>query len=107
MFPGDSRERWPSDLLTDARVVHYWDEQRSIGRLYFLNLPRMWDKRVGQVVPSDDLILWDAYLLYPADAVWGEQSPETISWGATILATRDRLKLDLAETLKNLPPESK
>ena len=45
MYPGDSRQRWPDTLLTDARVRHYWDEGRGIGQLYLKLLPAMWSKR--------------------------------------------------------------
>lgn len=33
-FPTDSRESWPRELLTDARVLHFWDNQRIVGRWY-------------------------------------------------------------------------
>jgi hypothetical protein len=35
MYPGDARERSRLGLLPDARVRHYWDEQRSIGVVTF------------------------------------------------------------------------
>jgi hypothetical protein len=100
MFPGDSRAKWRADLLTDTRVSHFWDERRAVGNLYFQDLPRMWERRAAETVLPQDLVLWDAYLLYSPDAAWGEQLPETVSWGATILRTRDQLKRDLAEMLK-------
>ena len=31
MVPGDSRSEWPPELLTDARVEHYWDEAKAVG----------------------------------------------------------------------------
>ena len=45
MFPGDSREYWRPDLLTDSRVVHLWDDERSVGRLYYQLLPKIWERR--------------------------------------------------------------
>jgi hypothetical protein len=100
MFPGDSRGHWRADLLTDSRVAHYWDEPRAVGRLYFQNLPRMWEKRARDTVPPQDVILWDAYLLYDGEARWDEQPPDVVSWGSTILLTRDGLKRDLDAVLK-------
>ena len=99
MFPGDAREHWRADLLNDARVAHYWDEQRSVGRLYFQTLPQIWDKRAGGTLTPQDLALWDAYLLYAPDAQWNDQPPDVVSWGATILLTRERLERDFKEIL--------
>ena len=100
MFPGDSRNYWPADLLTDRRVVHLWDEERSVGQLYFQLLPQIWEKRAVGTVPPQDLTLWDAYLLYGPDARWLDKPPDVISWGSTILLTLDRLNRDLKEALK-------
>jgi hypothetical protein len=46
------------------------------------------------ILPQADA-LWDAYLLYSPDARWGEEMPEVIRWGATILQTRETLDQDL------------
>jgi len=100
MFPGDSRARWRSDLLTDSRVVHYWDAQGAVGRLYFQTLPQIWEKRAADTATPQDLALWDAYLLYPPDAQWNDEPPDVVSWGATILSTADRLSRDLEDALK-------
>lgn len=100
MFPGDSRERWRPDLLSDSRVTHYWDQPRAVGLVYFQDLTRMWERRAPETVPPQDLILWDAYLLYGADARWDQQPPDVVSWGSTILMVRDRLKQDLSGILK-------
>src|SRR5262249_44506425 len=37
MFPGDARSKWPSNLLTDARVIHRWDEPKAVGLWYAPN----------------------------------------------------------------------
>ena len=99
MFPGDARDHWRRDLLTDARVVHYWDEQQSVGRLYFQALPRIWERRAPDTITPQDLALWDAYLLYARDAQWNDQPPDVVSWGATILLTREKLTRDFKEIL--------
>lgn len=99
MFPGDAREHWRGDLLTDARVAHYWDEQGSVGRLYFQSLPQIWEKRAADTITPQDLALWDAYLLYAPDTQWNDQPPDVVSWGATILLTREKLTRDFNEIL--------
>jgi len=100
MFPGDSREKWPAALLTDPRVVHYWDEQKLIGNMYFHDLPQMWDKRAADTAAPSDLILWDAYLLYEPKVRWDDAAPSVVSWGSTILQTQDRLVRDLESVLR-------
>ena len=100
MFPGDSREYWRADLLTDSRVVHLWDDERSVGRLYYQLLPKIWERRAVGTIPPQDLTLWDAYLLYAPEARWIDEPTDVISWGSTILLTLDRLNRDLKEALK-------
>jgi hypothetical protein len=96
MYPGDGRQRWRDNLLTDPRVRHYWDEEGAVGRLYLQALPTMWPKRSAETVLPDADKLWDAYLLYARDAYWGDQPPEIVNWGAPILRTNETLVLDLA-----------
>ena len=31
-FPGDARDRWSPDLLSDPRVTHYWDGDFTLGQ---------------------------------------------------------------------------
>jgi hypothetical protein len=99
MFPGDSSEKWPPALLTDPRVVHFWDEQKLIGNLYFQDLPKIWEKRAPGTGTPDDLIVWDAYLLYEPKVRWDDGPPDVVSWGSTILQTQDRLVSDLKARL--------
>ena len=83
MVPGDRRERWPDDLLTDRRVVHLWDEERLVGKVF--------GERVTRNQPG--LVEWDAWILYGPDSTWGSGAPPTqrLGWGRTIVATRDEL----------------
>jgi hypothetical protein len=94
-YPGDARNRWRPDLLSDSRVVHFWDEGRSVGRLYFKTLPHIAGRRARQSQDPEGGVLWDAYLLYRSDARWDNQPPDVVSWGSTILLTRDTLSRDL------------
>lgn len=48
MLGGDARDEWALSLLPDARVAHYWDEERLVGRWFARN------------VEGWDGIVWDA-----------------------------------------------
>lgn len=93
MFPGDARERWPSEVLEDPRVHHYWDEQKAVGGWYGDHLADMQD----QLVPEsrgvgDEPVLWDAYLVYGPDAHWAEAPTGLRRWGRTVIGTRESLR---------------
>jgi len=100
MYPGDARQRWRDTFLPDARVVHYWDGQRAVGRLYLQTLPMMWPKRSPETVLPDADALWDAYLLYGREAQWSDQPPNVVSWGSPILRTNETLTDDLERMVK-------
>ena len=61
-------------------------------------LPRA--ARAPDTVLSQADALWDAYLLYRADARWDEEPPTALSWGATVLQTKDTLEEQLEQLLK-------
>jgi hypothetical protein len=91
MYPGDARAKWPSTLLTDARVVQYWDEPRALGTLYLSHLPAMIDRSAdGTLTPAADA-MWDAFYLYGRDERWDEAVPTPVVWGYPIMPTRDSL----------------
>jgi hypothetical protein len=100
-YPGDARERWRPSLLADARVIHFWDEPQSVGRVFFNALPRLAPRTAPETIEIDGDALWDAYLLYGRDAHWdtNDRPPEVISWGATILVTKETLQRELANLL--------
>jgi hypothetical protein len=77
MFPGDARWRWDGDAMTDPRVVHYWDEQKSVGSWFSANL-------TGWGSPT-----WDFYALYSADA---RDLAAPRSMGSTIIGRRAELQ---------------
>jgi hypothetical protein len=90
MLSSDDRARWPKELLSDRRVIHFWDGEKNLGRFY---LPR-------HNVPHYDEALWDTYILYPADAVWEKEPPAPVSWGNTIVRTREQLGRDFKKLLE-------
>ena len=77
MYPGDARWRWDGDGLTDPRVVHYWDEEKSVGTWFSANL-------TGRGAPT-----WDFYALYPPDAL---ELGKPSSMGGTIISRRGQLQ---------------
>jgi hypothetical protein len=77
-------------VLTDPRVVNFWDENRVVGRWFAQHDPEN----------SDSGIVWDAYYLYGPDAEWDSTPQPLISSGATVRAEADTLKNKLLPLLK-------
>jgi hypothetical protein len=82
MFGSDSESRWPSDLLTDPRVTHFWDAEKVVGTWYGEHV----------TAKSSGHVEWDAWFLYDAGATWDDGPAPLIDWGRTIVATRDELR---------------
>jgi hypothetical protein len=57
-------------LLPDARVLHYWDNNRMLSQNYRRVLPLAADCRTA----------WDVYLLYNRGVKWGEFIPPVPSF---------------------------
>ena len=104
MYPGDARAEWPSDLLTDARVTHRWDEGKVVGTFFGKNKARLQPRLSPDSSGMDGEILWDAYLLYGASARWNDFPDGLEHVGRTIVAGRDTLKKDCARLFA--PPVS-
>lgn len=92
MIPTDARSRWgwTGGILDDPRVVHYWDENKKVGR-FFANKDADTD---------DPDVVWDAYYLYGSEAQWLTKPEPLVSTGATILDEFDGLKNGLTPLLK-------
>ena len=95
MYPGDARSKWPSALLTDPRVAHFWDEEREAGRLYMSQLTTMLARRAPATLPPTEDALWDAFLVYPRGDQWKDPIPFPATWGYPIMVTRDHLIREL------------
>lgn len=93
MYPGDERAKWPPSLLTDSRVIHRWDEGKLVGMWYGGHTSEI-RTQLSQESSWKGDILWDAYLLYGADARWDEAPTNLIHWGRTIVAGRETLRQD-------------
>ena len=69
----DEPSRWPRDLLTDSRAIHFWDPQNTVG-MFYKDQFQVKDKNAAGG-------LWDVYILYDEQALWkGSPSPPA-SWG--------------------------
>ena len=91
MYPGDSRAKWPSTLLTGPHVTQYWDQPRALGTLYLSNLPAMFDRRAdGTLTPAADA-MWDAFYVYGRNDQWDGPVPTPAVWGYPIMPTREHL----------------
>jgi hypothetical protein len=82
MMTSDQRSQWPSKLLTDSRVVHFWDDRKILGNWYATF--KEFSKASGDTV-------WDAFFVYNADSMWTDQPSGLIGWGSTIIGNKNRL----------------
>ncbi len=57
-------------LIQDARAVHYWDGEQSLGLAY------------GKVVrlPRGRELAWDIYFAFGPDVVWEDEVPPPTAW---------------------------
>ena len=99
MYPGDAESRWPSEILTDRRVIQTWDEPKAAGRWFMTHLNDLKPSRGGDGrFPQRVDALWDTYLLFDRDATWNMTPTGVLSWGYTVMRTRDQLMKDFQST---------
>jgi len=102
MYPGDAESKWPSDLLTDRRVEHRWDEPKTAGRWFLTNLQSLRPSRGGDgAFPQRVDALWDSYLLFDRGATWNDTPSGVLSWGYTVMRTRPQLLKDFQFAITN------
>ena len=92
MIPTDARSRWnwTGGVLDDPRVLHYWDEQKKVGRFYA-------GKDSESVDPD---VVWDTFYLYGSDAKWTETPDHELATGMSVRSKFDTLKNTLSPLLK-------
>jgi hypothetical protein len=89
--------RWGTDTrgeidgagMVDPRVTHLWDTGNVIGQP-FLERSRV----------EFDGLDYDFFLLFGPDAVWGQTPPRSLSSGATVIGSSDRLANAAAALLR-------
>lgn len=82
MYPGDQKAKWDPIIIDDARVSHYWNEGKQLGR---------WYAEEGVYTRFGGDIAWDMFILYGPDSKWDEGTQAIISSGATIIREQDLL----------------
>ena len=88
MLLTDSRSRWDASLITDDRVIHFWDQPKETGRYY-----------AQQGLYPFGSVAWDIFFLYGPDASWEENPEPLISSGFTIIVQKDKLIKDITPLL--------
>jgi hypothetical protein len=101
MMPNDSRAKWSANLLTDSRVIHRWDEPKAVGTWFAPRTDAIRPQLARDSAWGKGDVLWDAYLLYGADARWDDAPTGLIHWGRTIVAGRETLKEDFDKLFAN------
>ena len=92
MFGTENRDDWPADVLTDRRVVHWWDENKVVGRYYMPRVARMRDTMAPGSTGFAGDVLWDSYLVHGPEARWDEGPAGLRRWGRPILRTQAGLR---------------
>jgi hypothetical protein len=100
MYPGDEESRWPRQILLDRRVTQRWDEPKAAGRWFMDHLSDLRPTRGGAgQFPQQTDALWDSYLLFDRNATWNRTPSGVLSWGFTVLRTRQQLAADFQYAL--------
>ncbi len=106
MFPGDARNRWKEELLSDPRVKHYWDPKVGVAGPWFrdhvarLRQSKTPGKDYLHGGYGQDRAAWDAFFLFGPDATW-DAAPEPItSWGRPVYRAEAELRTDLRRLIK-------
>ncbi len=93
LIAGDARSEWKKSFIPDPRVVHFWDEQRVVGR---------WFAEQGRYA-GDVEVVWDIYFLFGPEARWEELPDPLLSWGNTVVGTREKLQRDFLALIGGSP----
>ena len=88
MLFGDSRQRWAGARLLDARVSHFWDEQKAVGNWFSTNVTR------------NPGTTWDFYALYAPDST---DLARPTSMGGTIIGRTGQLRTSIDSVLSASP----
>jgi len=91
MLVGDDRSAVDTDLMTDPRVIHYWDGERLLGTWF----PQQEEYKSVTFGP----IAWDTYFLYGPDAKWGDVPEPLVTFGRTLIGKSGNLEKSLRPLL--------
>jgi hypothetical protein len=100
MYPGDAESRWPREIFNDRRIIQTCDEPKSAGRWFMTHLSDLKPSRGGDGrFPQQVDALWDSYLPFDRSATWRSAPTGVLSWGFTVMRTRNKLADDLQYAL--------
>jgi len=73
-----------TQLMSDPRVRHYWDQDELVGKSYAKGL-----------FSVDDFALWDFYMLFDRDATWRDgREPTPRVWMHQLQGLEPERRLD-------------
>ena len=81
--------KWGGSTLTDGRVSHFWDDEKTVGRWFAQQRPE----------DADNGIIWDAYFLFGPEAQWDTKPAPLISSGSTVRESFNELNRTLTPIL--------
>lgn len=92
MIPTDMRSAWglTSRTISDARVEHYWDDSKAVGR---------WYASVENPTKENPGVVWDAYYLYGPEARWTTKPEPLVTSGGTVFGEFEELRKKLVPLL--------
>ena len=91
MVATDTRKGWKPSHLSDSRIRHFWDADRSVGKWVAENVDTC--KHIGKIA-------WDSYYLLDKDATWGDTLGPIESCGSPVFRTTEDFTKDLEALLK-------
>ena len=93
MLSSDSRSRWQGSLMTDSRVVHYWDADKVVGR-WFADQEDFRDMVFGPIA-------WDIFFLFGPESEWDAAPSPLVESGYTIVSRRRDLEKSIIPLLES------
>ena len=87
MLATDARSKWDASIFDDLRAVNLWDQDRVLGTW----LAERDEFGAGTFGP----IVWDAYLLFGADAEWNDAPERLLSSGSPVIGETSKLETAL------------
>jgi len=90
MLGGDAREDWDGTVMSDPRVMHFWDGERQIGQWF------------AEQVEGYRGVSWDTYYLYGPNAKWETVPSPLVGSGGTIYRKREALEMQLSTLVDSL-----
>ena len=74
----------------------FWPEpvRKNAGKWFLQRLSNLKPQRGAGPFPQNPEALWDSYLLFDREGTWTDTPNGLVSWGFTVMGTRNRLEED-------------